>query len=186
MNFKKDILLVDLEMTGLDSRRHEIIQLSAVLLDKETLKEKSFFNSYIRSTKWQNRDLTSMKVNGIKKEWLDAAPALSVVLKAFDKKFPSNKVILSYYGGPLDMDFLRSAYEHNKIKWNFDYHYFNLWAFFYGVLAAQNGFKNSKKFTGFRLEDLMKKFAIKSSSRHDGLEDCRIEAEVLRKITKGI
>ena len=45
-----------------------------------------------------------------------------------------------------------------------------------------NQLKNSLKFAGFSLENLMKKYKIKSSSRHDGLEDCRIEAEILRNV----
>jgi DNA polymerase III epsilon subunit-like protein len=175
---------VDLETTGLDVSKQEIIQLSAVLLDKKTLKEKAFFNAYVKPSKWLNRDLESMRINGIKKEWLDAAPPLKQVLKEFNAKFNAKTLVLSFYGGLLDMDFLRAAYKKHNVQWQFDYHYFNLWAFFYGVLAKRKGLKNSKVFTGFSLDDLMKKFKIKSSSRHDGLEDCRIEAEVLRKIIK--
>ena len=184
MDFKKDLLLVDLETTGLDSLRHEIIQLSAVLLDKKTLKEKSFFNAYIRPANWAARDLKSMAVNKIKKDWLDKAPPLKTVLKAFDGKFSAQKVILSYYGGPVDMDFLRAAYKRAGLKWQFDYHYFNLWSLFYPFLAARGQLKNQKRFAGFSLEDLMKKFKIKSSKRHDGLEDCKIEAEILRRILR--
>ncbi len=181
-SFKKDLLLVDLEMTGLDVSKHEIIQVSAILLDKKTLQEKAFFNAYAKSQKWKNRDLESMKINGIRKEWLDNAPSLKEVLKQFNSKFNHKDVIFAYYGGPLDVDFLRAAYKSAGLKWEFDYHYFNLWAFFYGLLASKNLLKNSKKFTGFSIEDLMKKYKIKSSKRHDGLEDCRIEAEILRKI----
>ena len=35
MNFKKDLLLIDLETTGLDAGKHEIIQIAAILLDKK-------------------------------------------------------------------------------------------------------------------------------------------------------
>lgn len=181
-NFKKDLLLIDLEMTGLDAQKHEIIQLAAVLLDKKTLKEKKFFNSYIKPKKWQNRDPEAMAVNKIHPEWLKESPVMKEVLQSFTKKFNSKEVILSYYGGPLDMDFLRLAYKRNKITWQFDYHYFNLWAFFYGILAGKNGLKNTKKFTGFTLEDLMKKYKVVTKNRHDGLADCRAEAEVLKKI----
>jgi DNA polymerase-3 subunit epsilon len=182
MDFHKDLLLIDLETTGLDASKQEIIQLSAILLDKKTLKEKSFFNAYARPVKWAQRNSESMKINGIKKEWLDAAPPLKTVLMQFNKQFKASQVILSYYGGPVDMDFMREAYKKAGIKWQFDYHYFNLWAFFYAHLAAKKQLKNTKKFSGFSLEDLMKKFKIKSNARHDGLEDCRIEAEILRKI----
>lgn len=185
MNFKKDLLLIDLETTGLDAAKQEIIQLSAILLDKKTLKEKAFFNSYAKPQKWQNRNIESMKVNGIKKEWLDAAPTLKNILKEFNKKFKPDQVILSYYGGPVDIDFLRAAYNKHKIKWQFDYHYFNLWAFFYAKLASKNKLSDRTKFAGFGLDGLMSGNKSKEFiNRHDGLTDCRVEAELLRKLIK--
>ncbi len=184
-NFKKDLLLIDLEMTGLDVHKHEIIQIAGVLLDSQTLEEKACFNAFAKSIRWQNRDRESMRVNGIKAEWVSHAPSLSVVLKAFSKKFNPKQVILCNYGGPMDMDFLRKAYADSKLKWQFDYHFFNLWAYFFAVLARKNQLTNKKKFTGFSLDDLVKKFKIKNlGSRHDALTDCRIEAEVLRRMIK--
>ncbi len=182
MDFKKDLLLIDLETTGLDASKHEIIQIAALLLDKKTLKEKGVFSSYIRPSRWKNRDLESMKVNGIKWDQVKDAQGLQKVLYQFDELFHPKSVILSYYGGPVDMDFLRIAYKKVKMDWNFDYHYFNLWCVFYAYLASKNLLKNKKKFAGFEMEDLMKKFIIKSQNRHDALEDCRIEAEILRKL----
>lgn len=182
MNFKKDILLIDLEFTGLNVDKHEIIQFAAVLLDKKTLKEKAFFNSYAAPGNWKNRDRESMKVNKIKSEWLKAAPSLNTVLNNFNKKFKPANVILSYYGGPADMDFLRAAYKRAGVKWQFDYHYFNLWAVFYAYLASNNKLKASKEFAGFNLDYLMKALKIKPLLRHDALADCRMEAEVLRRI----
>lgn len=181
MNFKHDILLIDLETTGLDASKQEIIQIAAILLDKKTLKEKKFFVSYVKPTKWAQRNLVSMQINKISFDTLKNAPSVEKVLNNFNAEFGTN-VVLAYYGGPVDMDFLRAAYKKINKPFKFDYHYFNLWPVFYAYLASKNLLKNSKKFSGFSLEDLMKKFKIKSKSRHDALEDCRIEAEILRKI----
>ncbi len=183
MNFKKDILLIDLETTGLDSTKHEIIQLGAVLLDKKTLKEKKVFNTYVKPSKWKNRDPESMEINKISFDQVKDAPGLKEVLKEFHELFPPSTVVLSYYGGPLDMDFLRFAYKRMGKKWQFDYHFFNLWGLFYAYLAGKNKLKNTKRFTGFTLDDFVKIFKIKKSeNRHDALADCRIEAEILRKV----
>lgn len=184
MNFKRDLLLIDLETTGLDASRHEIIQLAAVLLNRKTLKEEEVFSSYVKPLAWQRRDKESMAVNKITFEQIKDAPDLKTVLSQFNNFFKAKQVILSYYGGPLDMDFLRAAYRRLKLAWRFDYHYFNLWAVFYAFLAARGQLKNNKKFAGFSLEDLMEKFKIKSKNRHDALEDCRVEAEILRGIMK--
>ncbi len=184
MNFNKDILLIDLEMTGLDFRNNEIIQLSAILLDKKTLKEKAWFNSYVKPRNWKSRDPESMKINGLKWEILKEAADLKPVLVSFIKKFKPNQVILANYGGIMDITFLQEAFKKSKMKWPFDYHIFNLWPVFFQYLAQKNQLRNSKKFTGFTLEDLMKRFGISSENRHDGLSDCRVEAEVLRRIVK--
>lgn len=183
MNFWKDLLLIDLETTGLDSSKHEIIQLAAVLLDKKTLKEKETFNNFVKPSSWDKRNPESMKINGISWEQVKNAPTLKKVLDSFQKQF-GRAVILSYYGGPVDMDFLRAAYKKIGKKFLFDYHYFNLWALFLSYLAVRNKLTNKKKFAGFNLDDFMAEFKLKSKHRHDALADCRIEAEILRKIIK--
>ncbi len=83
------------------------------------------------------------------------------------------------------MDFLRAAYAKAKMNWRFDYHYFNLWAVFYGILAKKNLLANKRKHAGFTLEDLTNRLKIiVKGSRHDALYDCRVEAEILRKLMK--
>jgi DNA polymerase III epsilon subunit-like protein len=48
MKFIKDLLFFEISTTGPDLDKDNIIQLSAVLIDKDNLLEKDFFNSYIR------------------------------------------------------------------------------------------------------------------------------------------
>jgi DNA polymerase-3 subunit epsilon len=183
MNFKRDLLLIDIEATGLDAARHEIIQLAGVLLDKKTLKEKEAFSSFIRPRFWQRRDPESMAVNKIAFKVVKEAPDLKSTLEKFNKTFGSD-VILSYYVGVMDITFLQAAYSRAKQKWPFDYHTFNIWSLFYPFLAKKNKLKNKKDFSGFNLEDLIKKFKLKldKSQLHDALVDCRVEAEVLRMV----
>lgn len=185
MNFKKDILLIDTEFSGFDVQKNEILQIAAVLLDKKTLKEKKSFNSFVRPTPslWEHRDRESMKVNKITLESLKGAPSLSSVIKKFNKAFGRN-VIQAFYVGYNDKRFLQEAYRKSKIKWRFDYHYFDLWAFFYAALAKKNQLKSKKDFAGFGLEYLIKKLKIKidKNQLHDALVDCRVEAEVLRRV----
>ena len=185
MNFNKDILVIDTELTGLDPKKHEIIQLAAILLDKKTLKEKEVFNAYVRPSKWKQRDPESMKVNGILWDQLKDAPSLKKVLGDFNRMFGHN-VIQAFYVGFNDKRFLLQAYEKAKIKWQFDYHYLELWGLIYPFLAAKNKLTNRKKFTGFEMEDLIKMFKIKigEDQLHDALVDCRVEAEILRKVIK--
>lgn len=179
-------MLIDLEMTGLDASKQEIIQLAAVLLDRKTLREKKSMETYVRPRAWKKRDLESMNVNKIVWEQVKDAPTLAEALEEFERLFNPREVILSYYGGPVDMDFLRVAYKKINKPFTFDYHYFNIWGLFYTYLAIKNKLNNSKKFSGFSLEYLMKIFKLKSEKRHDALEDCRIEAEIFRRIVNDL
>ncbi len=181
--FNRDILLIDEENSGLDSQRHEIIQLAAVLLDKKTLKEKKHFNSYIRPKRWYNHDPLSSEVHHITWDQLKSAPGLKTVLQKFNRSF-GNKAVLTYYGGINDISFLHQAYKRSRMTYPFDYHTFNLWGLFYAYGAKKRLLKSKKHFGGFTLDSLAAHFKIESPPRHDALVDCRVEAEILRRVIK--
>jgi DNA polymerase III epsilon subunit-like protein len=183
-NFKKDILLIDTEFTGFDINKHELLQLAGVLLDKKTLKEKKHFNSFVRPTpaRWKHREKDAMAVNRITLEQIKDAPTLKEVIRKFDKTFGHN-VIQAAYVGYNDKRFLTDSYKRAGVKWQFDYHFFDIWGLFYGFLAARNMLTSKKNFSGFGMEMLMKHFKIEiPTTLHDALTDCRCEAEVLRRV----
>jgi DNA polymerase III epsilon subunit-like protein len=185
MNFKKDILLIDTEFSGFDIQKHEVLQIAAILLDRKTLKEKKAFSTFIKPTRWSKRDRACMKVNKITLDMVKDAPSLEEALRLFDKTFGHN-VIQAFYVGYNDKRFLMESYRRAKIKWQFDYHVFDLWPVFYAHLALKDQLKSKKDFAGFGLEYLIKKLKIKIDKKnlHDALVDCRVEAEVLRKLIK--
>ena len=186
MNFKKDILLIDTEFSGFDIKKHELLQLSGVLLDRKTLKEKEHFNSFIRPTpgRWAKRQHDAMAVNRITLDKIKEAPTLKEVMRAFDRKFGHN-VILAAYVGYNDKRFLLESYRRAGVKWQFDYHYFDIWGLFYAFGASRNLLNSKKNFAGFGMEDLMRYFKLEiPTTMHDALTDCRCEAEVLRQIMK--
>ncbi len=186
MNFHKDLLLIDTEFSGFDvPKKHDLLQIAAVLLDKKTLKEKKYFSTYVKPSKWKSRDLKSMAVNKITWEMVKDAPTLSQAIKKFNRAFPHN-VTQAFYVGFNDKRILTDAYKKAGVKWPFDYHYFDLWALFYGFLAKRNKLNSKKDFAGFGLEYLIKIFKIKigKNQLHNALVDCRLEAEVLRKVMR--
>ena len=135
--------MLDIEATGINVTKHEIIQLAAVLLDKKTLKEKKSFNMFIKPKKWSGREQEAMDVNNISWEQLKKAPSLKTVLKKFDETFGSN-VIPTTYGGNLDIIFLPAAYREAKIKYPFEYHTFNMWPVCYTYMAMEKKLTNKK------------------------------------------
>lgn len=188
MNFKRDILLIDTEFSGFDfPKKHDVLQIAAVLLDKKTLKEKKYFSSYVKPRHWKNRDKESMKVNKITWKMVKDAPSLTQATKKFNRSFSKN-VIQAFYVGYNDKRILLEAYKRAGLKWPFDYHYFDLWALFYGILAKHNKLNSKKDFAGFGLEYLIKILNIKidKNQLHNALVDCRVEAEVLRRIVRAM
>lgn len=182
--FNKDILVLDIEATGIDVTKHEIIQLAAVLLDKKTLKEKKSFNSFIKPKAWAKREAEAMAVNVISWEQLKDAPTLKTVLQKFNHAFGKN-LIPSTYGGNLDIIFLPAAYRSAGMKYPFEYHTFNMWPLFYTYMALHGRLKNHQRFVGFTLENLGDYLKVPHlPGRHDALVDCRYEAEVLRALVK--
>lgn len=184
--FKKDLLILDVETTGLDFTKHEVIQIAAILLDKKTLKQKKVFNEFIKPTKWRNRDPESMAINGISLDILKNAPSLKTVLQKFRKTF-GNKVTLTPYGTILDTLMLRIAFKQCGMKYDYDYHVFDVWPLLYTYMAKKRLLNNPKYFAGFSLDDAAKHFKIKvPNGRHTALVDCQIEADILRRLVKAI
>ncbi len=182
--FNKDILILDVEATGADFTKYELIQLGAILIDKKTLKEKKSFESFIKPSKWNKREPEAMEVNKITWEQVKDAPTLKTVLKKFQKTFGTD-VIVAPYGTIIDTAYLRLAYKQCKMTYPYDYHIYDIWPLVYTYMAKHKLLKNKSRFTGFKLEDAAKHFKIDvSENRHTALADCRLEAEVLRKILK--
>jgi DNA polymerase III epsilon subunit-like protein len=182
--FNRDILIIDIEATGVDFQKHELIELGAVLLDKKTLKEKRNFESLIKPRFWRRRDPEAMAVNKLTWDLLKSAPTGQAALKKFQKTF-GTKVIIANYGTILDTAMLRLAYKQAGLKYQFDYHVFDIWPLCYLYMAKQKKLTNREKFSGFSLEEIAAHFKIKvPSARHTALADCRLEAEVLRKLVK--
>ena len=182
--FKQDLLLIDIESTGVDITKHEMIQLAAILLDKKTLKAKKTFNEFIKPTKWRNRDPEAMAVCNITWDQVKDAPDLKTVLRKFDNTF-GNEPVITTYGGNLDIIFFPAHYRKVGKKYPFDYHTFNIWPLCYVYMAKKKKLTNKKRATGFSLEDVAKHFKIPvPTNRHDALADCELEAEVLRHLVK--
>jgi DNA polymerase III epsilon subunit-like protein len=173
MTFPKDILVIDFE------GKKQPLQIGAILLDKETLEEKDSYVSYIYA---DIGDFVS-PVSGISQETIKDAPTQAEVGKQLYEKFGSNIFIASWVQN-LDIthwetlmkaagiDFLTGPTSAEK----YDYHIMDIWVPAY-LYALNNGYTGST-----RSEEMFQWFGAQPRGLHDALEDCRITAEVLRKV----
>lgn len=173
MKFAKDILMIDFE--GFK----EPVQLGAVLLDKETLEEKDSFVSYIYA---DLEGLVSPK-SGITQEIIQDAPTQAEVGKMVYEKFGTDIFIgsfvqnldINHFGKIMSaagIDFLGSRIDLKK----YDYHILDIWPIAYLHLLKK------EYVGGTGSEEIFQQFGANPRGLHNALEDCRITADVLRKI----
>jgi DNA polymerase III epsilon subunit-like protein len=176
--FIKDILLIDFESTGIDPVVHEPTQLGAILLDKETLKEKDNYLTFIAAD-LSKASQEALDISGISAKDLEGAPTQDKVIKEFLEKFGTD-VFLSSWNSVLDRGLLdKMLRKVGKTIFEYDYHYLDVWPICYMYLARTG---QGDKIRGNATFDAL---GLPPRNAHDALEDCRYAAEALRAIYNG-
>ncbi len=96
MKFIKDILLFDLETTGTNPDKDAIIQLSAILLDKDNLLEKKFFNHYIRVSLLEGVIGQHADMLHIPFEAMHKSPKIYDAIKIFRSTFSTESLLSTH------------------------------------------------------------------------------------------
>ena len=120
----------------------------------------------------------ALECHGITEEQLKGAPTRAEAGRAFVATFGFD-FILSSWVQNLDYAMLRKLLAAAETPINkYDYHYFDLWPVAY-VYLLQHGYTGT-----MRSEPMFQALGLPARDKHDALADCRMAAEILRKITK--
>jgi DNA polymerase III alpha subunit (gram-positive type) len=178
MKFIKDIVLFDIETTGPDPDKDPMIQLSAVLLDKDNLLEKDFYNSYIRVSLLDNTINQHAALLQIPFDALKQSPKVHDVIKQFSEKFDSRYLLAAHTFQPVL--FLKNAFKKVAIPFEYNMHTIDLWTL--GYLYTLNfGIKKMPTFNTF-----VDQFSLQQQNKHNALEKARLSAEIFRRISKDV
>lgn len=177
MRFIKDILLFQMITTGTNPERDSILQLSAVLLDKDNLIEKNFFNSFVKVSFLENT--ISQHASTLKVDFtvIKNSPKLLEVINNFDEKFSSEPLLATHTVN--NVQFLKQAYKKCSKPWNFHSHTLDIWSLGY-IYTLHYGLKKMPT-----MDTLFDHFNLKLENPNNALERTRLSAEVFRKIIKG-
>jgi DNA polymerase III epsilon subunit-like protein len=178
MKFIKDLLFIEINATGTDTDKDSIVQLSAILLDKDNLLEKDNFNSYIRVSYIDSIINEHAKLLGIDREILRKSPKIYECIKDFHKKFGTSLLLATH--SMASILFLKNAFRKTAIKFEYDSHCVDLWTLGY-VYTLNYGVKKMPTFNTF-----LEYFKMKQQNPFDSMEKVRLEAEVFRKIIKEV
>jgi DNA polymerase III epsilon subunit-like protein len=165
-----DILVIDVETTGLDPARHACIELGAVLLDRE-LNPVAEFSSLVAP--WDSAEIMSeaLAVNQINPAALKSAPQVPEVVDRFHQAFrpDSRKLLLCGWNVWLDVAFLKGLYARANCAWPFGHR----------LLDIQSVVTFHSQLMPKSQADTIKRF-LNDEQSHRALPDARQTAALLR------
>ncbi len=177
-DFLKDIVIVDFEVTGFETEKDEPVQIGILVLDKHSLEEKGHFVSWIKPVQEINPELPGFKWAAIGDKEIseiNKAPSLEEVAKEVAKILPE-KYTFCAWNASFDFYFWRRMLKTINVKTQTAF-ILDLWSFAYPVLLNDEDYKGD-----FKSELVFQYLDAKARTKHDALEDCRIEAMVLKKL----
>lgn len=121
LNFKnRNIAILDLETTGLDPTKHEIIEMGLVVAKQPTLEIIDTFEAKIFPKHIDSADPKALALNGYNEtEWITAL-SIEEALKIFVQK--TAQCMLCAHNVSFDWSFIKCGLETYNIKHELDYH----------------------------------------------------------------
>ncbi|PIS12243.1 3'-5' exonuclease [candidate division WWE3 bacterium CG09_land_8_20_14_0_10_47_33] len=170
----QNLLFIDLETTGLDPTRHEIIEIGAILVSGKTLKIEKEYQTRVKPEHPETADKKALKLSGLSPtSWKKAKPLIQV-LKELNKLAPG--AMLVGHNITFDWTFLEIAYRNAGISWTFDYHRLDVLSIAYAYAL------NDPKIKRLRLQALAEHFSIKGGKKHRALGDARTAYKIFLKL----
>ena len=172
---KHNLAFIDIETTGLDVIKHEIIEIGCVITTPK-LKIIEKFELKIRPEHIENADAVSLKINHYKEENWISAYSLEEAIKIFSRKVKD--CIMVGQNVCFDSGFLEYAFTKTKVKNTMHYHKLDT------ISIAWAKLHKKPNISHFSLRELCKYFDIKNENPHSALSDACATHELYKKLMK--
>jgi DNA polymerase-3 subunit alpha (Gram-positive type) len=170
---KQNLVFIDIETTGPNCMRHEIIEIGAVITTPE-LKVIEKFGFKIKPTHIEDADLVALKVNKYsEKEWQDAED-LDKVMKLILKK--AQGCIMVGHNVAFDAGFLDCTFNKLGLINTMHYHKIDTMSVAWAKLHREPDLDH------FSLRELCLRFGITNKKAHSGLSDAYATFELYKKL----
>jgi DNA polymerase III epsilon subunit family exonuclease len=170
---KHNLAFVDIELTGLDLTRHEIIEIGCIVTEPN-FKIIEEFELKIKPERIGEADPISMKINHYSaNEWKDAHP-LKKALEIFSEKV--RDCIMVGHNVAFDSGFLECAFSGTGVKNTMHYHKLDTISIAWAKLHKRPDIEH------FSLRDLCAQFDIKNENAHNALSDARATFLLYKKL----
>jgi len=179
------IFWLDVETTGLDPKRNDIVSLAGIIEIDGKIMEEFQFN--IQPFNWDNIDISALKINGFTIEQLkkfmtprEAYIKLTRYLGKYVNKYNRNdKFQFGGYNNDFDIKFMAEFFKKCGDK------YFGSWIDYHRldpqVLLQFLHLKKDIELSNYKLETVAKYFGIPLNA-HDALNDIKATREIVYKL----
>jgi DNA polymerase III subunit epsilon len=174
-----NLAFVDTETTGLDSKKHEIIEIGVVIVsqdfsDPSILNLVEEFDIKIKPERISDADPQALKINHYDPSQWKEAITLSEAMKIFSEK--TKDTIMVCHNTPFDASFLSEAFNKTGIKNQMHYHTLDTISIAYAKLS------NQKDVDKFSLRVLSEHFGIENKKSHSALSDAKTTFLLYKKL----
>ncbi|MEK7194999.1 MAG: 3'-5' exonuclease [Patescibacteria group bacterium] len=172
--FKRPLAITDVETTGLDVRRHEIIEIGLVLVDQETFEIKDTLDIKVIPTHLETADPKSFLISGFRPDhWPEAIP-LKDAMTQYSAK--TEGAVFASWNITFDWQFIEEAFRTTRVRDGIDYHRIDLPTIAWLKLRNAGLEKIS-------LKEICKLYGIEPEpSPHRGINGAMKAYEVLKKL----
>ena len=170
---KHNFAFIDIETTGLDVGKHEIIEIGVVLTTErlETIEE---FELKIKPEHIENADPISMKINHFDVTHWEQAHSLTEAMKILSEKVKD--CIMVGHNVAFDSGFLEHAFSVTGVGNSMHYHKLDTVSVAWAKLHREPDLEH------FSLRELCLRFDIKNEDAHTGLGDARATYLLYKKL----
>lgn len=138
------IALTDIETTGLDPLKHEIIEIGLIVFDNKTLEIHGRFNFKIKPENIAGADPKALEVNGYnKEEWEEDGMTIFQALNFYAEA--TKGCTFMAHNASFDWSFLSVAFTRDNIKPEMNYHRIDTLSIAWGMLPHNKVFSWSLK-----------------------------------------
>lgn len=132
------IIIVDIETTGLDPATAEIIEIGAILVDKDTGLSLGTLETKIAPTSIETAEPQALAVNGYNAAEWEGAPTLTEAMTKF-AEFARGATLMAY-NVTFDYGFLREAFRKTGVQDPMRYHRLDLLTLAWAKLPTSNSY----------------------------------------------
>jgi len=171
MNNLPNLSFIDLETTGLNRQKHEILELAIIRVRQPMLKIIDEWEAKIQPQKINTADPQALKINNYNEKDWEKALSPKLVFEKFSQK--ARDTMLVAHNINFDVAFLEDNFRNWKVPISWDHHTLDTVSLAYFKLGPN---------TKLKLSELALKLNIKQEKAHSALSDARTCFEVFKRL----